>query len=139
MATVNPSAQQLAELQGRDPGTGPIVMLNLLRYHAQARYPADSDASPCTGREAYARYGAVAMRKVAQVGGRAFWMGAVQASVIAPQGEEWDDVVLIEYPSIKAFLGMIAMPDYLESSVHRTAALADARLILTEGRALPGS
>jgi hypothetical protein len=64
-------------------------------------------------------------------------MGHVAVSVIAPEGEEWDDAVLVEYPSRKAFLDMLALPDYQAAVFHRTAALDDSRLIATrvDGRA----
>jgi uncharacterized protein (DUF1330 family) len=109
-------------------------MLNLLRYRERALYPAGSGAAPCSGREAYQRYAAVALQKVASVGGRIVWMGAVAASVIAPAGEEWHDVALVEYPSRKAFLAMIALPDYQAAVVHRTAALEDSRLVATRAQ-----
>lgn len=106
-------------------------MINLLRYAEQAGYPSDFDASPCSGREAYQRYGAVAQQTIASVGGRILWLGQVQALVIAPEGEAWDDAVLVEYPSRKAFIEMINQPEYQAAAPHRTAALADSRLIAT--------
>jgi uncharacterized protein (DUF1330 family) len=117
-------------------------MINLLRYRERAHYSAGAGAAaagaaPCSGREAYQRYAAVALQKVASVGGRIVWMGRVAASVIAPEGEEWDDAVLVEYPSRKAFLHMIAMPDYQAAVFHRTAALEDSRLLATRA-ATPG-
>jgi uncharacterized protein (DUF1330 family) len=40
--------------------------------------------------------------------------------VIAPDGEEWNEAVLVEYPSRKAFLDMIGDPEYRAATVHRT-------------------
>ena len=37
--------------------------------------------------------------------------------------------MIVKYPNKAAFLSMITMPDYQETAVHRTAALADSRLI----------
>lgn len=136
--SVEPSPERLeAFVQGPEPHT-PIVMVNLLRYHARADYSLESipegfQAEPCTGREAYARYGAVAQKCVAEVGGRVLWAGAVAASVIAPADEEWDDVVLVEYPSRTAFLRMVTSDTYRAAVPHRTAALMDSRLIATSG------
>jgi uncharacterized protein (DUF1330 family) len=106
-------------------------MLNLLRYRERAEYPQGSAAAPCSGREAYQRYSEVAVRKVAESGGRILWLGAAFLGLIGPEGESWDDVVLVEYPSPRAFLRMISMPDYQAAAVHRTAALADSRLVAT--------
>jgi uncharacterized protein (DUF1330 family) len=132
MGSINPTAERIAEFAALPPDDGPIVMLNLLRYRERAEYPSDSGHSACSGREAYDRYSAVAVQKVASVGGRILWLGQSFLTLIGPGEEKWDDVVLVEYPSRKAFLDMVSMPDYLAASVHRTAALADSRLIGTK-------
>jgi uncharacterized protein (DUF1330 family) len=133
--TVEPPPERLQAFLAAPDDGAPLVMINLLRYRARAQYPPGAGQEPCSGREAYQRYGAVALRKVASVGGRVVWMGRVAASVIAPEGEEWDDAVLVEYPSRAAFVAMIALPDYQAAVVHRTAALADSRLIATRAQA----
>jgi uncharacterized protein (DUF1330 family) len=51
--------------------------------------------------------------------------------VIGPEGEQWDDVLLVQYPSRRAFLTMVGRADYQQAVVHRRAALADSRLIAT--------
>ena len=107
----------------------PVVMLNLLRFREQASYAEGSPHAPCNGREAYARYGAVAVRHVQAVGGKSIWMGGAELTLIGPSDEPWDDVLLVEYPSPEAFLTMASNPEYLACAVHRTAALADSRLI----------
>jgi uncharacterized protein (DUF1330 family) len=131
MPSVEPTAAQMQRLLQEIGQPGPVVMINLLRYRERADYPSGFEATPCSGREAYQRYGAVAMAKVAEVGGKILWMGAVKASVIAPEGEEWDDAILVQYPSRAAFVEMVSRPDYRAAAPHRTAALADSRLLLT--------
>jgi uncharacterized protein (DUF1330 family) len=128
---IAPDAGHIDALMTAGADDTPVVMLNLLRYRERAAYPDGFDAAPCSGREAYARYAAVALTKVAEAGGRVLWGGSARASVIAPAGEHWDDVVLVEYPSRRAFLEMVVRPDYLAAAPHRTAALADSRLIET--------
>lgn len=135
--TVEPSPERLEGFLAKLDDATPLVMINLLRYRERAQYPAGAGADPCSGREAYQRYAPVALQKVASVGGRIVWMGRVAASVIAPEGEEWHDAVLVEYPSRKAFLAMIALPDYQAAVLHRTAALEDSRLIATHAQAGP--
>ena len=132
MGSVEPTPAQLQKLRDEISRPGPLVMINLLRFRERAAYPAGFDATPCSGREAYLRYGSVATIKVAEVGGRILWTAAVKMSVIAPEGEEWDEAVLVEYPSRAAFVTMVSQPDYLAAAVHRTAALVDSRLLLTE-------
>jgi uncharacterized protein (DUF1330 family) len=132
MPSVEPTPAQMQRLLQDSARPGQVVMINLLRYRERADYPPDFEARPCSGREAYQRYGAVATVKVAEAGGRILWMGAVKTAVIAPEGEEWDDAILVQYPSRAAFVEMVARPDYQAAAPHRTAALADSRLILTE-------
>ncbi|HSC83818.1 MAG TPA: DUF1330 domain-containing protein [Pseudomonas sp.] len=129
MPSINPSHEQLAEFAARMPAGQPILMLNLLRYHSQAAYPQDSAHSPCSGREAYKRYSRTALAKVQAAGGHVELLVAAQVALIAPPGEHWDELLLVRYPSPQAFLGMLADPEYQAATVHRTAALADARLI----------
>jgi uncharacterized protein (DUF1330 family) len=128
MPHLHPEREALEAL-AKLPDDEPVVMLNLLRFRAQAEYPQGSGHAPCTGREAYRRYGEKAFRHVQTVGGNAVWMGEVQITLIGPTDDAWDEMVLVQYPSRRAFLQMVADPDYLASTVHRTAALADSRLI----------
>jgi uncharacterized protein (DUF1330 family) len=115
----------LAELGDDEP----VIMLNMLRFRATASYPAGSGHAPCTGREAYARYGAAVMKHLQAAGGRPIFRAAAQLTLIGPAAEAWDEVLLVQYPSRAAFLRMISDPDYLAASVHRSAALEDSRLI----------
>lgn len=131
MGSVEPSPERLKSFLDAGEDDAPVVMINLLRYRERAVYPEGFAADPCTGREAYQRYGSAAVQRIASVGGSLLWLGSVRFSVIAPEGEEWDDAILVQYPSRKAFLEMVAQPEYQAAAVHRTAALADSRLIAT--------
>jgi uncharacterized protein (DUF1330 family) len=135
MGSVEPSAERLQSFIESAADDSAVVMINLLRYRTQAVYPEGFDAEPCSGREAYQRYGSVAVQRVASVGGRVLWMGTVQATVIAPDSEQWDDAILVEYPSRKAFIEMVSQPEYQSAAPHRTAALEDSRLIATTAEA----
>lgn len=140
MASIEVRDDPLAALASGDDGDGPLVMINLLRYREAAAYPPGSDAEPCTGREAYQRYSDGVMPCIRDAGGRLVWLGRVRLTLIAPAGEEWDDAILVEYPSREAFLGMLASEQYQACAGHRTAAVADSRLLeTTPGRAAPGA
>ena len=84
MGDVEPSAERLQAFAESPADDSPVVMINLLRYRQQAAYPEGFAAEPCSGREAYGRYGEVAIKTIAAVGGRMVWMGSVQATVIGP-------------------------------------------------------
>lgn len=129
--TIDPTRDDLQRLAQTVPLDTPVTMLNLLRYRAQAEYPAGSGHAPCSGREAYQRYAEVALRKIRELGGEPVLLAPVLARVIAPAGEDWDELLLVRYPSLGALLAMLAMPDYRAATVHRTAALEDARLFAT--------
>ncbi len=132
MASVEPTAEQLAAFAAFEDDGGPIVMINLLRYRERAAYAAADAETPCSGREAYLRYGAVAGQMVARYGGGMVAGGPARATVIGPESERWDDFVLVRYPSRKAFFDMISDPEYQACVHHRSAALADSRLIATK-------
>lgn len=135
MGTVEPSGDRLENFLQAGDDAGPIVMINLLRYRAVADYPEGFDAEPCSGREAYQRYGAVAGPLIQGVGGRMLWAGQVSALVIGPEEEAWDDAILVEYPSREAFIAMVSKPEYQAVAPHRTAALLDSRLVATTTQA----
>jgi uncharacterized protein (DUF1330 family) len=135
MENIHPLPEQMEAFMKETGDDAPIAMINLLKYRDNAKYPDGMDVEPCTGREAYQRYGDLAGEKVAASGGRLIWMGSVAAVVIGPSDETWDDALLVEYPSRKAFFEMASDPEYQRLAVHRSAALADSRLIAVNTQA----
>ena len=87
-----------------------------------------------TGKEAYAAYGRESAPIFKRVGGRIVWSGAPELVLIGPQEEMWDIAFIAEYPSGDAFVEMVKDEDYQKAVVHRTAAVADSRLIRTEAK-----
>jgi uncharacterized protein (DUF1330 family) len=128
--TVRPTRESLSRLSAL-PKETPIVMVNLLKFRQKSLYPQGSSFDDCTGRQAYKRYMDIAVEKLSEVGAKPLWMSKALVGVIAPAEEQWDQVLLVKYPSVDAFLTMIGMPDYLAATVHREAALEDSRLIAT--------
>jgi uncharacterized protein (DUF1330 family) len=110
-----PTQEQLQALLA-DPTPGPVVMLNLLRFHAG-------------GEAAYRRY-ADGMRKIVEGrGGRFLWSGRATAQVIGTGGDGFDWVGLVEYPSRKAFVEIATSREVAELAVHRTEGLAGQWLL----------
>lgn len=129
MSYLNPDPAKLPALFASLPEDTPIVMLNLLKFRDVAEYkgvPADY-----SGREAYRRYSEIALQKLAEIGASVTYVGDMKATLIGPESEQWDEVLLVRYPSKQAFFGMMQQPDFFEATRHRTAALADSRLIAT--------
>jgi uncharacterized protein (DUF1330 family) len=131
MPSIEPSPEMLERLVAEADDESPLVMINLLRYRDRAEYPQGSDAAPCSGEEAYQRYVALVLPMLTEVGAKVLWRGSVKHVVIGPAGETWDEAFLVEQPSRRALLAMVSRAEYLQAAVHRTAALADSRLIAT--------
>jgi uncharacterized protein (DUF1330 family) len=132
---IHPTADQLRALLAH-PGGGPVQMINLLRFRERAEYGPGHEAagSVDSGAEAYQRYGEVAMRKVAERGGRLVLLSVPEQVVIGELpgwDREWDQIAIVEYPSRAAFLDMIADPEYQAATVHRDAGLERTVLLAT--------
>ena len=110
-------------------------MLNLLRFRDTADYsgsPELKPEAPVSGEEAYVIYSASTVPLLEAVGGRVILMGSGGGFLIGPDEETWDRVLLVQYPDIQAFFSMTQNPEYLAGAGHRTAALADSRLLPIE-------
>lgn len=132
MPTIDPRPGQMkAALAAVPPGV-PIIMLNLLRFREKAEYP--NQSSELTGRQAYEIYLENANKHVHAVGGEVMLHANAYTGIIAPEDEQWDEMLLVRYPSIEKFVAMVMNPDYQKFTVHRTAAIADSRLVATVER-----
>jgi uncharacterized protein (DUF1330 family) len=134
---VNPSPEQIAAIAGiagsdRD---GPLVMLNLNKYRERAAYDGDPPgaASPdVSGRDAYNRYGEVALRVLASIGGEVIWDARATMTVIGEGRDTYDDVIAVRYPSAEAFLALAMNAEIGVALAHRDAGLERAVLIRCE-------
>jgi uncharacterized protein (DUF1330 family) len=123
--SIDPTADQVRAL--RDvPDERPVTMVNLLKYRAQARYE-DGDEAPCTGREAYSRYKKAFTETVGAVSqAEVVFQGPVQQVFIGVAGQpetDWDEVLVVRYPSRRHFLAMMADATYRAALRHRYAGL----------------
>jgi uncharacterized protein (DUF1330 family) len=113
---VEPDAGQFAEIAARagSDGDGPVVMLNLNRYR---------------DREVYLRYGEIAAEVLTRVGGRILWHADARLTVIGEDGDRYDEVIAVWYPSMSAFSELVSDPRILEAREHRLEGLERAALI----------
>lgn len=94
----------------------PVVMLNLLRFREG-------------GQESYARYAeAVTTTFLPRYGGEVVYSGDGSSPLVAEDGQAWDAVLLVRYPSRRAFSEMVADPEYQHVTHLRSQALAEAVL-----------
>lgn len=113
------------------PAGQPVVMLNLLRYRQQAEY-AKKQVESISGREVYHQRYVPAFGKLASAipGIQVLFLGTVQAGIVIGPEEIWDEMALVEYPSLEAFRSVVESAAYhAEADPHRKAALEDWRLI----------
>jgi uncharacterized protein (DUF1330 family) len=102
------------------PDNGPVVMVNLLRFKKQS---ADGDGS---GWSAYQRYSKAISPLLKGVGGTILWAGNAEGAAYGDLSpKQWQFVVLVRYPSRKAFLAMVTSPEYALANVHRENAVDD--------------
>jgi uncharacterized protein (DUF1330 family) len=124
MSYIKPKGEQIKRLAESEE-EGPVVMLNLLRFGKAA-----GDDSGKSGAESYDTYGEKMRDIMAERGIKLLWRGRADSVVIGDdEADDWDVVLLVQYPSRKAFLEMAGSKEYDKVGEHRTAALVDSRLI----------
>lgn len=96
---------------------GPVVMLNLLKFKAG-------------GAADYDRYTKTAFPALTRIGAKVLYIG--KANELLNGDETWDYVLLVEYPSRKAFLQMVSGPEYLKAHEYRLQACERAVLYATD-------
>jgi uncharacterized protein (DUF1330 family) len=115
--SVDPTGADLKRYLADDQG-GRVVMLNLLKFTA-------------TGRPTYEEYAREIQPYLDKVGATVVYLGDTSTALVAPDGFDWDAVLLVEYPSRAAFSAMVADPDYQGITRLRTESLSDAVLQAT--------
>ena len=130
MAYIDPD-REAWELFKSLPKDQPIHMLNLVKLKPKAEYPEShpDHGKNLTGLDAYRAYGRTTAEIFRRVGGRQVWAGKPEVTVTGPQSETWDLAFIAEYDTAQAFFDMVRDPDYRELVQHRTAGVADSRLI----------
>lgn len=113
------------------PRDQPIHMLNLIRLRTVADYPEGhpNHGEGLSGLDAYRAYGRTTAHIFKRLGGRQVWAGKPQVMVTGPKDEAWDLAFIAEYPNAEAFIAMVRDPEYRELVQHRTAGVADSRLL----------
>jgi uncharacterized protein (DUF1330 family) len=107
---------------------GPIVMVNLMRFHERSL---DGNGS---GWDAYLRYSALTVPMIKARGGTLLWTGDAKAVALGRQdGNQWDYLALVYYPSVAAFTDMMTSTDYENlCDPHRRNGCAEHVIICTK-------
>lgn len=112
---------QLQALMEKGP-SGPIFMVNLLKFKDKAEYE-DGRETSLTGREAYNIYGRAVTALLPTFGGRAVFAADVTFLSLGRVEELWDEIAIAAYPDRGSMVRMSFSPEWREASVHRTAGL----------------
>lgn len=139
MKTIAISEDVWGELEKSVPPNTRVITLNLLRFREETQYPANCEFTPCNGREAYyKRYAAKTVPIALARGGKIVLSGSALGHPVCPPDERWDDILIFEYPNISALAGLGSEAEYKANAVHRTASLADSRLLIIARNELVG-
>ena len=122
--------RDLAAMQAllQAPTEGPIYMVNLIKFREVAEYR-DGRETSLTGREANSLYAPVEFLQA--IGAQP----AFTAEVLG-QSEDWDQVVVVEYPCPIAFLAMSVHPDFKARLIHKDAGLEKSIVMATMNESL---
>ena len=103
-----------------------IVMLNMLKFRDVVEEGHGIDGM--SGEKAYREVlGQLFGELHPQYGGTVIWMGKGGITVLGSQ--DWDLIVLVQYPSREKFIEMVTSPAYKRISEVRAASITDSRLI----------
>lgn len=111
---------------------GEIVMLNMIKFKDVADYSEHPELAPekqVSGEQAYQTYMQHTQPFLAESGGEVIFMGTAAEYFIGPEDQSWDLVFLVKQKSLQHFMAFATNEDYLAGIGHRTAAVADSRLL----------
>lgn len=112
--------------------SGPVVMLNLLRFRAVADYsatPSLAPPHPISGADAYQLYIEHTLPHLRASAGEVILLGTGGPFLIGPAHERWDAALLVRQRSVADFIAFASNEAYGAGLAHRLAALEDSRLL----------
>eukprot|EP00455_Lapot_gusevi_P041971 TRINITY_DN4929_c0_g1_i3.p1 TRINITY_DN4929_c0_g1~~TRINITY_DN4929_c0_g1_i3.p1 ORF type:complete len:137 (+),score=28.71 TRINITY_DN4929_c0_g1_i3:41-412(+) len=98
---------------------GPVFMVNLLKFKKNG------------GIENYLKYSQAISPILQKIGARVVFAGENKGLVLGDSQDNWDWIVIAEYPSAKTFIAMASSSDYAKISPLREKALERSALIAT--------
>ena len=101
----------------------PVYMLNLMRYHERLRTFPGSLPFEGTPRDANATYEDGAMPLALKTGAYPLFAGEAQGTNVIGSRGGWNRVLVMRYPSRRAFLDLIADPAYAPIAPYKLMAL----------------
>jgi len=104
-----------------EPGQGPVLMLNLVKFRDRNIYF-----------EQYAQAFGQVVRQLGIEGVSVKFVSEVVANIVADEQEQWDAVVLVEYPDAGTFKTIVESDAYQTiADPLRIAGTAELKLLMT--------
>jgi hypothetical protein len=113
----------------------PFYMLNLMRYYPELRRLPNAPDFQGTPQESNARYEAAARPMLLRLGGYPLFAGTAQGKNLLehdPALDDWSRLLLVRYPSRRAFMRLLTHPAYPGIEPYKLMA---ARVVLTPAKA----
>jgi len=129
MEYVELDEEAIESIRGRDLDE-PIAMINLLKFHDVADPTLGLGAT--SGRDCYFGYYGAGVSPIANrlaTGLSPLYLNDVNSCFFATVGEDWDYLLIPQYPSRRSFIEMITDSEYREVLKYRSGSLANSRLI----------
>ena len=104
---------------------GPVWMVNLMRYKAQAEY-VDGRESELSGREADDAYTPVG--PLGAVGAEIVFVADVEDQFLGDE-PKWDRIAVVKYPTRASFIAMQQRDDFQQAHEHKEAGMAETIVI----------
>jgi uncharacterized protein (DUF1330 family) len=104
----------------------PVYMLNLMRFNPELKHYAGAPDISATPREANAIYEDAAIPMLLKRGGFPIYAGEAQGANIMvhdPALDHWNRVLVVRYPSRRAFMDLVSDPAYREIAPYKLMAL----------------
>ena len=129
---LQPTDASIQATMARLPREGGFVMLNLFRLHDKpdySRHPEMDAGAGASSRELFLRYIAEMDVFLRRYGIERMFLGTGGAELIGPEGERWDIVQMVRYPSLQAFGGLSTDQDVMAHVPLREVSVSDSRVM----------
>lgn len=127
--TLNVEQLQRMQETAMGPDDSPFHMVNLIRFRQLAEY-SDGRETTLTGREANDLYNPIEI--LLEIGAQPVFVADVSVNLPLGDGQPWDQVAVVRYPSRLAFLQMTQREDFQERSIHKDAGVEKSIVLVTQ-------
>jgi uncharacterized membrane protein len=111
----------IVTLPNIEPGQGPVLMLNMIKFKDKKIYF-----------EQYIPAFNQVVQQLGIIGVSVKLVSEVVAHIVADQDEQWDEIVLVEYPNAEAFIAIAQSEVYQQiANPLREAGTAALKLFMT--------